>query len=505
MIGERLWRWRVALMVTVVGVFAAVMRFGSLGFPTELVFDEVFYARGAYSLVELGFEGEWGGENQDFAHGDFSQLTDEGDFVVHPNTGKLLIGLGIKMFGATPFGWRVVGALLGVAACIILAFTARRLFRSTIWGTVAGVLLAVDGEHVVLSRTALLDGFLTFFVIVGFALLVMDRTRTRERLFAAAQSERAALGWGPEVRLPGGGPNLGVRWWRLAAIVAFSVSVTVKWNGLYFMAAFLVLSVVFDWYDRRAAGYEGWFAGGFVRAIPAFLTTVVTLPLIYVASWIPWFTSENSWGRTWAEDNPGEGLTWLPDSLNSLIHYHQQMWDFHRGLDTPHNYESNPWTWPFQWRPTAFYFEDAPDADCGAERCVSAIHAIGEPLIWWTAFAVLLYALWRIVRHRDMLALTVSLGYLAAWVPWLPFAHRTIFTFYTVTMAPFVVLLVVWAMQRIAQPARLEGAWSPRGLAIVGVFLGVALVLAGFFTPIWTGEPIPFRYWQAHMWLPSWV
>ena len=49
------------------------------------------------------------------------------------------------------------------------------------------------------------------------------------------------------------------------------------------------LSVVFDWYDRRAAGYEGWFAGGFVRAIPAFLTTVVTLPLIYVASWIPWF------------------------------------------------------------------------------------------------------------------------------------------------------------------------------------------------------------------------
>ncbi|WP_284327727.1 hypothetical protein [Demequina litorisediminis] len=73
MILERLWRWRVALMATVVGVLAAVMRFASLGEPTDLVFDEVFYARGGYSLVELGFEGEWGGENQDFARGDLSQ------------------------------------------------------------------------------------------------------------------------------------------------------------------------------------------------------------------------------------------------------------------------------------------------------------------------------------------------------------------------------------------------------------------------------------------------
>ncbi|MFV0287396.1 MAG: dolichyl-phosphate-mannose--protein mannosyltransferase [Demequina sp.] len=505
MILERLWRWRVALMATVVGVLAAVMRFASLGEPTDLVFDEVFYARGGYSLVELGFEGEWGGENQDFARGDLSQLTDEGDFVVHPNTGKLLIGLGMKMFGVTPFGWRFFAALFGVAACVILAFTARRLFRSTIWGTVAGVLLAVDGEHVVLSRTALLDGFLTFFIIAGFALLVVDRERTRERLMAAAALDRAGLGGDPPPRLPGEGPNLGFRWWRLAAIVTLSLGVTVKWNGLYFMAAFLVLSVVFDWYDRRAAGYAQWFLGGFVRAIPAFLTTVVVLPLVYLASWIPWFTSENSWGRRWAEQNPGEGVTWLPESLRSLVHYHRQMWDFHKGLDTPHNYESNPWLWPFQWRPTAFYFEDAPDADCGAERCVSAIHAVGDPLVWWVGFAVLLYALWRVVRHRDMLALTLAVGYLAAWVTWLPFAHRTIFTFYTVTLAPFVVLLVVWMLQRVAQPPRLDGAWSPRGLAIAGTYVGLVLVLAGFFAPVWVGDAIPFQYWQAHMWLPSWI
>ncbi|MDE0573752.1 phospholipid carrier-dependent glycosyltransferase [Demequina sp. B12] len=492
-------------MASIVGVVAAVMRFGNLGYPQALVFDEVFYARGAYSLITIGYEGEWGGENQDFANGDFSQLTSEGDYVVHPNIGKLMIGFGMKLFGPSAYGWRFMAALVGVATVLMIAFIARHLLRSTLWGLVAGLFLAVDGEHVVLSRTALLDIFLTFFVVMAFGLLIVDRHVTWRKIQAAAARQRVELNLGVGSLIPGAGPNTGIRWWRWAALVAFGLAVSVKWNGLYFAAAFLILSVAWDWYDRHKAGYENWFMGGFVRAIPAFFATLIVIPLVYLASWIPWFQADKSWGRHWAEDHPGEGFTWLPDSLNSLVHYHQQMWDFHRGLDSPHNYESSPWGWPLQLRPTAFYFEDVTDVDCGAERCVSAIHAIGHPLLWWVGAAVLLYALWRIFRHRDMLALTVTAGYLAAWVPWLPFAERTIFTFYTVTMAPFLVLMVVWAMKRLAQPARLHGAWWPPGAIICVVFVAAVLVVAGFFAPIWTGEPIPFRYWQLHMWLPSWV
>ncbi len=492
-------------MASIVGVVAAIMRFGSLGYPQALVFDEVFYARGAYSLVTMGYEGEWGGENQDFANGDLSQLSAEADYVVHPNLGKLMIGWGIQMFGPTPYGWRFMAAVVGVATVIMIAFIARHLLRSTLWGGVAGLFLAVEGEHVVLSRTALLDIFLTFFIVAAMGLLVIDRTSAHRRLLAAAAFDRERLGLGPGSLIPGQGPNLGIRWWRLAAIATFGLSVSVKWNGLYFAAAFLVLSVIWDWYDRKKCGWENWFAGGFVRAIPAFFATIIVVPLVYLASWIPWFRSENSWGRHWAENNPGEGLTWLPDSLNSLVHYHEQMLEFHRGLDSPHNYESNPWGWPLQIRPTAFYFEDVTDVDCGAERCISAIHGIGHPLIWWVGAAVLLYALWRIFRHRDMLALTVTTGYLAAWLPWLPFAHRTIFTFYTVTMAPFLVLMVVWAMKRLAQPDHRRGKWWKPGAIICAVYIGLVLILAGFFYPVWTGEPIPFEYWQMHMWLPSWV
>ncbi|MFV0633766.1 dolichyl-phosphate-mannose--protein mannosyltransferase [Demequina sp.] len=505
MILERAWRWRVALMATSVGVLAAILRLVGLAWPQALVFDEVFYARGAYSLLALGYEGEWEGDNQDFANGDFSHLTTQGDYVVHPMVGKMLIALGMRWFGPTPFGWRFMAAVVGIATVVLVALIARQLLRSTLWGGVAGLLLAVDGEHIVMSRTAILDIFLTFFVVAGFGLLVVDRAQTRAKLMRAAHDARSRLEISPDAPIPGMGPGTGIRWWRLAAIVTFGLAAAVKWSGLWFAAAFLILSVIWDWADRRDAKVELWFWGGFVRAIPAFFATVVWLPVTYVITWWPWFATDGSYNRHWAENNPGEGLTWLPDSLNSLLHYHLQAFSFHEGLDSAHNYESNPWWWPIQYRPTAFYFEDVPDADCGAERCVSAIHAIGNPALWWVGTAVLIYAIWRVIRHRDLLALTVTVGVLAAWIPWLPYAHRTIFTFYTVAMAPFMAIMVAWALKRLAQPDRLRGAFDRTGVIIAVVFVALALILAGFFLPIWTGDPIPFRYWQWHMWLPTWV
>ncbi|WP_062389423.1 dolichyl-phosphate-mannose--protein mannosyltransferase [Demequina iriomotensis] len=500
-----LWRWRATLMAVGVGLLAAILRLASLADPHALVFDEVFYARGAYSLTELGYEGDWGKDEGEFAAGDTSGLSPEGDFVVHPMVGKLLIALGIELFGNDPFGWRVVGAVLGSAVAVLVALAARRLFRSTVWGTVAGVLAAVDGELIVLSRTALLDGFLTFFVVLGFWLLVVDRDRTRARLEAHAADQRREAELPDESLLPGPGPRLGVRWWRVAAIVAFALAASVKWNGLYYAAVLLVLSVVGDALARRDLGWRGWFSGAFRGAVPAGLATLVIVPVVYVATWANWFLTDGSYDRDWAQTHPGEGVTWLPDALNSLVHYHQQMWTFHTGLTTEHNYMSNPWTWLVQWRPTAFYFEDAPDADCGAERCVSAIHALGNPLIWWLGTAALAWAVWRIVRHRDRLALVVSAGVFAGWLPWLPYAYRTIFTFYSVVFAPFMILTLVWALRRIAQPDDLEGGWSRRGTIAVGLILAAILIVSGFFVPLWVGTPIPFRYWQLHMWLPSWV
>ncbi len=492
-------------MASVVGVLAAMLRFVELGWPHSLVFDEVFYVRGAYSLTAIGYEGNWTGDNDLFAQGDLSGFETEGDFVVHPMVGKLLIAAGIEIFGNNPYGWRFMGALLGTAMCVMIAFIARHLLKSTLWGLVAGVFIAVDGQSIVLARTALLDIYLAVFAVAGFGAILIDRHVTRHKLERRAADARVAAGLAPDATLPGMGPHLGIRWWRWAAIAMFALSGSVKWSGFYFAAAFLLLSVAWDLIDRRAAGVERWAWGAMLRAVPAGLLTIATTLVIYLLTWMPWFTSTDSYGRHWAENNPGEGATWLPDSLNSLVHYHQQMWTFHENLTTEHTYMSNPWAWLFQWRPTAFFFEDAPDAHCAADRCVSAVHALGNPLIWWAGALALGFAAYRMVRYRDMLALTVSLGAFAAWIPWLPYAYRTIFTFYTVAMAPFVILTLVWALKHIAQPERLRGGWSRTGTIVAVAFIGAVLIIAGYFAPLWLGTPIPFGYWQAHMWLPSWV
>ncbi len=504
---EWVWRWRVGLMVSLVGVVAAVLRFVGLAFPNKLVFDEVFYVRGAFSILKYGYEGDWSGDNEWYAEGNTSGLSTEGDFVVHPMVGKLLIALGMKMFGNNPFGWRFTTALLGTATCIIVALIARHLLRSTLFGGIAGLLIAIDGMSIVMSRTALLDNYLAFFVTAGFGLILADRVRMKPRVFATAARERERLGLSPYDRIPGWGPRTGIHWWRWAAVVTFGLGISTKWSGMYFAVAFLALSVLFDIVDRRRAGFQRWFLSASLRAVPTAIGSIVLLIAVYITTWWNWLVTTGSYDRQWAENHPGEGVTWLPDSLRSLWYYHQQMWHFHTTLTSPHNYQSSPFGWMLQLRPTAFFFRDIDDVDCGASRCVSAITALGHPFIWWAASAALVYALWRVIRHLDLMALTVSLGILAGWVVWFPYAYRTIFTFYSVAFAPFVILTLTWALKRIALPDALAGytgidKYSRGGTLAVAAFVAVCLIFAGFFLPIWTGMPIPYEYWQMHMWIP---
>ncbi len=503
---ETLWKWRVAIMASVVGVLAAMMRFVGLGYPSTLIFDEVYYARGAYSLVLQGFEGQWSGDDQALAEGDDSGLsrTDAG-YVVHPMLGKLLIAVGIQVFGNTPYGWRFSSAVIGTLTVVLVALIARHLLKSTVFGGLAGVLLAVDGQHIVMSRTALLDVFLAFFAVAAFGLLLRDRSDARQRLARATAVHRERHQLTADAGIPGLGPSIGLRWWRLAAIVALGLGVGVKWSGLYIAAAFMIWSVIVDMADRRAAGYAHWHLGALVRAVPTAALTVVTMTAVYLATWLPWFRSDSSYLRAWAASNPGEGVTWLPESLRSLWHYHQQIYSFHSGLDAEHGYASHPLGWIVQWRPTAFHYQDVDSALCATERCVSAIHGLGHPLIWWAAAGAVVFAVWRLVARRDLMALTVTVGVLASWLPWFAFPERTMFTFYTVAMAPFVALLVAWVAHHIAWPQRPDGGWSRRGVLVVTGYMAAVLVIAGFFAPLWTGQPIPHEYWQIHMWLPSWI
>jgi dolichyl-phosphate-mannose-protein mannosyltransferase len=325
---DRVLSWVYAGVVT---LLAAVLRLWGIGFPGEKVFDELYYATEGGEVLRQGYE-----NNPGYM------------FIVHPPFGKVLVAAGIAVFGDGSVGWRVPSALAGALSVLILVRLVRRMTRSTLLGCVAGLLLALDGLSLVLSRFALLDIFVAVFVLAGFACLVVDRDKVRARLADAVESGRPV----DRMRL---GYLLGLRPWRAAGGALLGLSCAVKWSGIWFLVAFGLLSVLWDWGARRSAGGRRPILTTARRDLPSAALSLAVAPLAaYLLSWWGWFLGENSYGRHWA-DTHHEYWSWLPATLRSLLHYHWEMWHFHSQLTTGHVYQSAPWSWLVTGRPVLFY------------------------------------------------------------------------------------------------------------------------------------------------------
>ena len=215
---------------------AFVIRFVNLGYPNKLVFDETYYAKDAYSLLKFGYERDWPSDaNAKIIAGNVDVMNDTASFIVHPPLGKWLIAAGEQLFGMNSFGWRFASLVFGTLLIMVTIRLVRRVSRSTLIGGLAGLLLTFDGLAFVMSRTALLDIFLAFFVVAAVACLVADRDWFRNRL--ADHLERR------EIADLGGrfGPALVLRPWRIAAGISFGLALGTKWNALYLLAAFALL------------------------------------------------------------------------------------------------------------------------------------------------------------------------------------------------------------------------------------------------------------------------
>eukprot|EP01037_Dinobryon_pediforme_P001113 gene1113-1127_t len=154
-------RFRDHLTALGLGVSALLLRIWHLGSPKGFVFDEVYYAQNANSLLHHGVE--------------LDPKTAAAEFIVHPPVGKWMIALGIKLFGYHEFGWRIAAAVAGSLSIVMIFYIAKRLFNNYFLSLSAGILMSADGLHLVMSRTALLDIFLMFFTLLGFFFLLRNQ------------------------------------------------------------------------------------------------------------------------------------------------------------------------------------------------------------------------------------------------------------------------------------------------------------------------------------------
>lgn len=465
------------ITTAVVALVAAALRLWGVGFPREKIFDEVYYPTNAAEMLRQGYENNPG------------RL-----YVVHPPLGKWFIATGIKFFGDNSYGWRVPAAIAGTIAVIVLTRVVRRLTGSSLLGGIAGLLLAVDGLSVVSSRIALLDIFLQPLVIGGFACLVADRDQLRARLATAV-----ADGW-----LGGSMPALGPRPWRLAAGVLLGASCAVKWSGIYFLAAFAILSVVWDRTAYRAAGLPRPSVTTATRSLPAALVSLGVVPILtYVASWTGWFLGDNSTFRHWA-DSRDSRWSWIPGALRSLWHYHAEMLTFHNGLASYHPYRSEPWAWLVDARPVNYYYPQNLSG-CGAERCVRQIVALGQPALWWAFLPAVVWCIWLLISRLDWRAGAVLMAFVAGWGSWLVNTERTMFFFYAVPLVPFLVIGVTLLLGDVLGRASAGETRRSVGLAVVCCYVALVIVNFIWLWPILSGQKITFADWQARMWFNNWI
>ncbi len=418
---------------------ALTLRLWHLATPKGFIFDEVYYAKNAHSLVMHGVE---------------LQKNGSAEFIVHPPIGKWIIGAGIKLFGFNEFGWRFSSAVIGSISVGIIFLVAIKLFNSYFLACTAALLTVLDGLHLVHSRTALLDIFLMFFILLSFYFILLSKP------------------W--------------------LAGISLGLAFATKWSGVYYMVAFGAFLLYSDYRMAKALELERPIKVIATKSLWKRLLQFGLVPVAtYIISWIGWFLTPQGWSRNWS-----------PSILKSFIHYQSEILNFHKGLTEGHSYAANPWSWLIMGRPTSFFY--ATPKSCGTNSCAQEILALGTPLLWWSALAALFVTIGYWVARREWQSGLILLGLAAGYLPWFFFQKRTMFTFYAIAFEPFVVLLIIYALSKFLERDD-QGNIPQSRLYITYGYLGLVAINFIYFLPIYIGSVISYSNWYHHMWFPSWI
>ena len=324
-------------IAALLALVSAAFRLPRLGFPAEEIFDEVYHAKTALQYLQGINPTEW----------------------VHPPTAKLLIAIGVWIFGYEPWAWRLMPVLAGIALAPVFYRLARTVLATERAAVLASVILLSDGVYLVQSRTAMTNIFAVCF-----------------QLAAALFVVRAALR-----------PALPVKEMMLAGLF-LGLALSTRWTSL-FATGFLGL-VLLAVRQRRIFS---------PRELALTFATFAALPsALYVLSYVPWMMQADPWSSR----------------LRELPEHTKAVWRYHANLRATHPYFSSWYTWPWLYRPTWYYFHQ----DTVPTVTVRGIVALGNPWLWWSSVFVTLWAVITGARARDARRLFCGLGFLFLYLPW---------------------------------------------------------------------------------------
>ena len=164
---------RPIVVALLIGIAAQLLFSINLWRPTAPVFDEVHYLPAARALLELSHPVN----------------------VEHPLLGKLLIALGMAIFGDNSVGWRAVATLAGTASVLGIFAILQLLFRRVEIAALGAVLAMLNATLFIQARIAMLDVFMGAFVVLAVAAMLCDARGPAAGDHGAGAWARCCWGW----------------------------------------------------------------------------------------------------------------------------------------------------------------------------------------------------------------------------------------------------------------------------------------------------------------------
>lgn len=438
---------------------------GEPGWYNGTYFDEIYHARTGYEHL----------------HGQTPYET------THPPLGKLLMSVGIAVFGMTPFGWRFAGALAGVLMLPALYLLALQLTHKRSVAAVSMTAFALDLMHYTQTRIATIDSFPVLFILLSY--LFMVRYMQMDA-FAVSYEQQPKLLDRAFLRtlIP-----------LLLSGICMGLSIASKWIGCYSAVGLAVLFflTVFRQYRASNVAWEINTPQPRVRAaqeltLRRILVTClccvgffVIIPcVIYCLCYIPYLAPNG------------------PVTLRRIIAAQEGMLSYHStpGLGMDHPFQSPWYEWPFISKPMWF----AQDAFEPAGYA-STIMCMGNPWVFFIgAFAmaaVLLACVGTYVRIQNgraalrtgdgnLVLIVISVAFLAQYLPWV-LVPRSMYIYHYFASVPFIILSTAWLMEQLVQR-------KPKiGRGVMLAYLIGALVFFVLFFPYASGWLTSTRWLDA--------
>ncbi len=330
-------------------------------------FDEIYHARTAKEHIDGVYPYE----------------------VTHPPLGKLILGIGIRLFGMTPFGWRFMGTLFGVLMLPILYLFLKNMFGKTPVAACGTILFAAEFMHLTQTRIATIDTYAVFFILCMYFFMYRYLT-----LPAGAPLRNGAL------------PLFlsGLMW-----ALGISSKWTVIYGGLGLAAVYFIgfYQKLRDWPADEAvrARRRGWIAATLFFSVLCF----ILIPLvIYTLSYVPYaqprgveislaglgenlgLLFRNVWDKlSGADQAEGYRAIDIPrDSLTGIMANNQwYMLTYHQGVSQAHPYSSRWFQWIVDARPILYYMDNLYEGSVMTHTVRFA--AFSNPVVCWTGLGAM--------------------------------------------------------------------------------------------------------------------